>query len=223
MPADAAGAERCHPAQGRAASGGLPSVQPVPGRPSLPQAPHLPPAAAGAPDSSQQALPPNATASIYVKNIPPDAGKLYLYEHFAQFGAVLSVRVLVRPSPGLVRALDALPARLHGRGGVAGLASADVSPSRPAAGQQPREHVAASCGGRTCQPRAATQAGCVRVQMDPATNQCRGVGFVNYATPGSALAAVQAVHGQRVGERDAKVLRVSLQTLGQARRPLRAG
>ena len=32
-------------------------------------------------------------ASLYIKNLPPGADKLYLYERFARFGAVLSVKV----------------------------------------------------------------------------------------------------------------------------------
>lgn len=34
-----------------------------------------------------------AVASLYVKNLPPLADKLFLYEKFAPFGAILSVKV----------------------------------------------------------------------------------------------------------------------------------
>jgi RNA recognition motif-containing protein len=77
--------------------------------------------------------------SLYIKNLPPEADKLFLYEHFAPHGPVLSVRIL----------------------------------------------------------------------NDEQTGKCRGVGFVNYADPTSALAAIQTMHGLRVGD---KMLHVSLQT-----------
>lgn len=31
--------------------------------------------------------------SLYIKNLPPEADKLYLYEHFARFGGISSVKV----------------------------------------------------------------------------------------------------------------------------------
>ena len=80
-----------------------------------------------------------APSSLYIKNLPPDADKLYLYERFAPHGAILSVKVLV----------------------------------------------------------------------DDQTGKCRGVGFVNYADPNSALSAIQGLHGIKVGD---KLLHVSLQT-----------
>ena len=50
-------------------------------------------------EALRHALPQNATASVYVKNLealPPETSKLFLYEQFAPHGAILSVRVLVR-------------------------------------------------------------------------------------------------------------------------------
>jgi RNA recognition motif-containing protein len=35
--------------------------------------------------------------SLYVKNLPADADKLFLYEHFAPHGGINSVRVRSRP------------------------------------------------------------------------------------------------------------------------------
>lgn len=79
-----------------------------------------------------------APSSVYVKNLPHDADKLYLYEKFAPYGAITSVKTL----------LDE--------------------------------------GGK-----------------------CKGVGFVNFSDGHGAMAAIQALHGQKCGE---KVLHVSLQT-----------
>jgi RNA recognition motif-containing protein len=45
--------------------------------------------------------------------------------------------------------------------------------------------------------------------MEPCSNKCKGVGFVNYAEAGAALRAMQALHGTKAGER---LLHVSLQT-----------
>ena len=42
-------------------------------------------------------LPSNPHVSLYVKNLPDDVGKLWLYEHFAPFGAILSVNILKDP------------------------------------------------------------------------------------------------------------------------------
>lgn len=78
------------------------------------------------------------SSSLYIKNLPPDADKLFLYENFATYGAILSVKVL----------------------------------------------------------------------HDPQTGQCRGVGFVNYSDHQSAVRAIQALHGTKVGDR---LLHVSLQ------------
>lgn len=33
--------------------------------------------------------------ALYIKNLPADADKLYLYERFARFGAILSVKVWI--------------------------------------------------------------------------------------------------------------------------------
>ena len=52
----------------------------------------------------------------------------------------------------------------------------------------------------------------VKVLTDSATGVCRGVGFVNYATPMAAISAVHALHGLQLGE---KPLHVSLQTAAQ--------
>jgi RNA recognition motif-containing protein len=49
----------------------------------------------------------------------------------------------------------------------------------------------------------------VKVLTDPDSGTCRGVGFVNYADHPSAIRAIQALHGTKVGE---KLLHVSLQT-----------
>lgn len=38
------------------------------------------------------------SASLYIKNLPPEADKLFLYEHFAPLGAILSVRLLTDDS-----------------------------------------------------------------------------------------------------------------------------
>ena len=59
--------------------------------------------------STQQAYGgPQQPASVYIKNLPAEADKLYLYEHFARHGAVLSVKVIfqypyprVQPSIGM--------------------------------------------------------------------------------------------------------------------------
>ena len=39
-------------------------------------------------------------SSVYVKNLPPEADKLFLYERFAPHGAILSVKVLVDEQSG---------------------------------------------------------------------------------------------------------------------------
>uniref|UniRef100_A0A7S0X196 RRM domain-containing protein n=1 Tax=Chlamydomonas leiostraca TaxID=1034604 RepID=A0A7S0X196_9CHLO len=41
---------------------------------------------------------PTGTTSLYVRNMPDDAGKLWLYEKFAPFGAIHSVKVLTDES-----------------------------------------------------------------------------------------------------------------------------
>lgn len=38
--------------------------------------------------------------SVYIKNLPPEADKLFLYERFAQHGAVISVKVLPDETTG---------------------------------------------------------------------------------------------------------------------------
>ena len=51
------------------------------------------------PAAPQQQYPEvHASSSVYVKNLPQDADKLYLYEKFAPFGGISSVKV--RASPG---------------------------------------------------------------------------------------------------------------------------
>lgn len=42
-------------------------------------------------------------ASIYIKNLPPEANKLFLYENFAPFGAVTSVKILTDDTNGLCK------------------------------------------------------------------------------------------------------------------------
>lgn len=43
--------------------------------------------------SQQQYTEGHATSSVYVKNLPPEADKLYLYEKFAPYGGISSVKV----------------------------------------------------------------------------------------------------------------------------------
>ncbi|KAF6236926.1 hypothetical protein COO60DRAFT_1632412 [Scenedesmus sp. NREL 46B-D3] len=43
------------------------------------------------------------SSSLYIKNLPPDADKLFLYEKFSPFGAILSVKVLTDPQSGQCR------------------------------------------------------------------------------------------------------------------------
>ncbi|GMH38961.1 hypothetical protein BSKO_06859 [Bryopsis sp. KO-2023] len=78
-----------------------PMPEPVPGAgagfpPSVPSA--YPPPGVQPYDQSGllgYAPPPSLQpASIYIKNLPSDAGKLFLYEKFAPFGAILSVKAL---------------------------------------------------------------------------------------------------------------------------------
>ena len=78
------------------------------------------------------------SSSLYVKNLPQEADKLFLYERFAPHGAILGIKVLIAPETG----------------------------------------------------------------------KCKGVAFVNYATSDAAMAAVEALHGTKLGE---KVLHVSMQ------------
>ncbi len=40
------------------------------------------------------------SSSLYVKNLPPEADKLYLYEKFAPYGAILSVKILIDDQTG---------------------------------------------------------------------------------------------------------------------------
>ncbi|KAI8471201.1 MAG: hypothetical protein J3K34DRAFT_458441 [Monoraphidium minutum] len=49
-------------------------------------------AAAGGGGSGQQLIP--KSSSLYVKNLPLDADKCFLYERFAPYGAIMSVKVL---------------------------------------------------------------------------------------------------------------------------------
>ncbi|GAX80990.1 hypothetical protein CEUSTIGMA_g8425.t1 [Chlamydomonas eustigma] len=54
-------------------------------------------AATASTSAASSALPPAVIAvvtSLYVKNLPPDADRLFLYEKFAPFGAILSVKIL---------------------------------------------------------------------------------------------------------------------------------
>ncbi|KAK9866094.1 hypothetical protein WJX84_003794 [Apatococcus fuscideae] len=88
------------------------------------------------PQQQQQMGP---SSSLYVKNLPLETDKLFLYEQFAPHGAILGVKVLTAPDTG----------------------------------------------------------------------KCKGVGFVNYASADSALTAINAVHGTKIGD---KVLHVSMQT-----------
>lgn len=41
--------------------------------------------------------------SLYVKNLPPEADKLYLYEKFAVYGAISSVKVLTDEMSGICK------------------------------------------------------------------------------------------------------------------------
>lgn len=59
---------------------------------SLHRAPHNLSALPGTP--STVGVSAMAVASLYVKNMPPLADKLFLYEKFAPFGAILSVKIL---------------------------------------------------------------------------------------------------------------------------------
>ena len=86
----------------------------------------------------QQQQQGGSSSSLYVKNLPQEADKLYLYERFAPHGAILGIKVLVGPETG----------------------------------------------------------------------KCKGVAFVNYATCDAAMAAIEALHGTKLGD---KVLHVSMQ------------
>ena len=48
----------------------------------------------------QQQAAAGAGASVYIKGMPEDADKLWLYEKFARFGGICSVRVLVDEQSG---------------------------------------------------------------------------------------------------------------------------
>ena len=48
----------------------------------------------------QQAAAAGAGASVYIKGMPEDADKLWLYEKFSRFGGICSVRVLVDEQSG---------------------------------------------------------------------------------------------------------------------------
>lgn len=43
------------------------------------------------------------SSSLYIKNLHPDADKLFLYERFAPYGAILSVKILYDTQTGLCR------------------------------------------------------------------------------------------------------------------------
>lgn len=49
------------------------------------------------------ASPKPVSASLYIKNLPTDADKLFLYEKFSPYGAILSVKVLNDPQSGQCR------------------------------------------------------------------------------------------------------------------------
>jgi RNA recognition motif-containing protein len=42
-------------------------------------------------------------AVLFLQNLPPDADKLFLYEKFSPYGAILSVKVLKDPQSGQCR------------------------------------------------------------------------------------------------------------------------
>ena len=90
------------------------------------------------PNMQPQPQPGGISSSLYVKNLPQEADKLFLYERFAPHGAILGIKLLIAPETG----------------------------------------------------------------------KCKGVAFVNYATSDAAMAAIEALHGTKVGE---KVLHVSIQ------------
>ena len=43
--------------------------------------------------TQQQYVDTHAPSSVYVKNLPPEADKLFLYEKFAPYGGISSVKV----------------------------------------------------------------------------------------------------------------------------------
>ena len=87
-------------------SGGLPSAFPPPG---------------GMPTATFASW-GGGVASLYIKNLPADADRLFLYEKFAPFGAILSVKV----GSGRRRVLT-LVREVHGEGGGAlGLGAAPL-------------------------------------------------------------------------------------------------
>jgi RNA recognition motif-containing protein len=143
-------------------------------------------------------------ASVYIKNLPPEADKLYLYEHFARHGAVLSVKVrhlfgfasyahrVVVVRPGGQRDCAWASVRYKRIRNAAEYGIYGWLPMAPLCWQSQRLKLASTA----------------QVMTDEATGKCRGVGFVNYGSFAGASAAIAAMHGTIVGD---KVLHVSLQ------------
>ena len=65
--------------------------------------------------TQQQYTEVHGSSSVYVKNLPQDADKLYLYEKFAPYGGISSVKVraTTRSLPGDVRRQSLLHPRLE--------------------------------------------------------------------------------------------------------------
>jgi len=73
-----------------------PHVRTGPSTPHVHARPSIPHVHAGRPHSVSTQY----VASVYVANLPADADRLLLYELFAPFGAILSVRILTEPQGG---------------------------------------------------------------------------------------------------------------------------
>ena len=54
---------------------------------------------AGLPGSGSLPAAGGGAASLYVKNLPAEADRLFLYEKFAPYGAILSIKVCVYKKP----------------------------------------------------------------------------------------------------------------------------
>ncbi|MEW5297172.1 MAG: hypothetical protein WDW36_000397 [Sanguina aurantia] len=136
------------------------------------------------------------SASLYVKNLPLNADKLFLYERFAPFGAILSVKVLTDEETVWNVSARPIP-------NPSGNPPSKPCLSRTGGATQPLDthalllaltlaHLPPSLAGWAADP----------------TGRCRGVGFVNYLERSVAIFAANALQGSRI---DGKPLHVALQ------------
>ena len=170
----------------------------------------------------QQYTEVHASSSVYVKNLPQDADKLYLYEKFAPFGGISSVKVRASSGPHARRHVTVQQCCTPNQTMCTAPPgqSAMLIPSIGGWAEVPLGLIFSPLAVEFSRRSQITDIlACLAPQvMRDDQGKARGFGFVNFTSPVAASGAVAAVHGTLAGD---KSLHASLQTAGGRLQPKR--